>query len=72
MIPMRLVTNGSGKDVNDVVIGGRVVMRDRKMTTVDEGAILDRAFGLYHQTIKRGSLQDMTKLRDGFWNAARF
>jgi cytosine/adenosine deaminase-related metal-dependent hydrolase len=72
MIPMRLVTNGSGQDVNDVVVGGRVVMRDRKMMTIDEGAILDRAFGLYHQTIKRGSLQSMTRLRPGFWNAARF
>jgi hypothetical protein len=47
-------------------------MRDRKMMTIDEGAILDRAFGLYHQTIKRGSLQSMTRLRPGFWNAARF
>jgi cytosine/adenosine deaminase-related metal-dependent hydrolase len=72
MIPMRLVSNASGQDVSDVVIGGRIVMRDRKMTTVDEGAILDRAVGLYQQTIERGSLQGMTKLRDGFWNAARF
>ena len=72
MIPMRLVTNASGQDVTDVVIGGRVVMRDRKMTTVDEGAILDRAVDLYHQTIERGSLQEKTKLLDKFWNAARF
>jgi len=72
MIAMRLVTNGSGKDVNDVVIGGRIVMLDRKMTTVDEGAILDRAVDLYHRTIARGSLQEMTELHEGFWNAARF
>ena len=72
MIVVRLVTNASGNDVNDVVVGGRVVMRDRRMTTVDEGAVLDRAVDMYHQTIERGSLQDMTKLRDGFWKAARY
>lgn len=71
MIAMRLVTNGSGKDVNDVIVGGHVVMRDRVMTTVDEGAILDRAVAMYRQTIERGSLQEMTKLRDGFWKVAR-
>ena len=55
-----------------LVVGGRVVMRDRRMTTIDEGAVLDRAVDMYHQTIARGSLQDMTKLRDGFWKAARY
>jgi hypothetical protein len=55
-----------------VVVGGRVVMRDRRMTTVDEGAVLDRAVEMYHQTIERGSLHEMTKLRDGFWKAARY
>jgi urease alpha subunit len=72
MIAVRLVTNASGNDVNDVVVGGRVVMRDRRMTTVDEGAVLDRAVDMYRQTIERGSLQDMTKPRDGFWKAARY
>ena len=72
MIALRLVTNASGQDVNDVIVGGRVVMRDRRMTTVDEGAVLDRAVDMYHQTIERGSLQDMTTLRDGFWKAARY
>ena len=42
------------------------------MATVDEGAVLDRAVDMYRQTIERGSLQDMTKLRDGFWKAARY
>ena len=72
MIAVRLVTNASGQDVNDVIVGGRVVMRDRRMTTVDEGAVLNRAVDMYHQTIERGSLQEMTKLRDGFWKAARY
>ena len=72
MIPMRLVTNGSGKDVNDVVIDGRIVMRDRVMTTIDENAVLDQAVAMYHQTIERGSLQEMTKIHDHFWSQSTF
>ena len=64
MIPMRLVTNGSGKDVNDVIIDGRIVMRDRIMTTVDESAVLDQAVAMYHRTIERGSLQQAAKIHE--------
>ncbi|MGA2101043.1 MAG: amidohydrolase family protein, partial [Candidatus Sulfotelmatobacter sp.] len=32
-----------GSDVQTVVIGGRVVMRDRKLLTVDEPKVLEKA-----------------------------
>lgn len=35
-----LVYSGRGSDVSDAVIDGRVVMRDRKVQTVDEAALL--------------------------------
>jgi cytosine/adenosine deaminase-related metal-dependent hydrolase len=69
---MRLVTNGSGKDVNDVIIDGRIVMRDRVMTTVDENAVLDQAVAMYQRTIERGSLQEMAKIHDRFWRESTF
>jgi cytosine/adenosine deaminase-related metal-dependent hydrolase len=71
MVALRVVTNASGKDVNDVVVGGNIVMQDRKMMTVDEDAILDQAQAMYHRTIERGSLQALTAIRDGFWNVVR-
>jgi 5-methylthioadenosine/S-adenosylhomocysteine deaminase len=38
-----LVYSARGGDVRDAVIDGRVVMRDRKVLTVDEDALLDEA-----------------------------
>jgi 5-methylthioadenosine/S-adenosylhomocysteine deaminase len=32
-----------GSDVDAVVIGGHVVMRDRKLLTVDEAAVMEKA-----------------------------
>jgi len=32
-----------GSDVETVIIGGRVVMRDRKLLTVDESAVIAKA-----------------------------
>lgn len=41
-----------GNDVEDVVIGGRVVMRDRKLLTVDEPAVLEKARE-YGESVKK-------------------
>jgi 5-methylthioadenosine/S-adenosylhomocysteine deaminase len=38
-----LVFCGRAADVKDTIINGRVVMRDRKITTLDEAAIIDAA-----------------------------
>jgi 5-methylthioadenosine/S-adenosylhomocysteine deaminase len=41
-----------GSDVDTVVIGGRVVMRDRKLLTVDEPAVLEKARE-YGESVKK-------------------
>jgi 5-methylthioadenosine/S-adenosylhomocysteine deaminase len=41
-IPSHLVYAATGSDVVHSVINGRVVMRDRKLLTMDEDAVLDR------------------------------
>ena len=43
MVVHRLVLEAVGHDVETVVVDGRVVMEDRRVTTVDEAAILEEA-----------------------------
>jgi cytosine/adenosine deaminase-related metal-dependent hydrolase len=38
-----VLTKLKGRDVQTVMIGGRIVMRDRKLLTVDEGKVLEKA-----------------------------
>jgi cytosine/adenosine deaminase-related metal-dependent hydrolase len=71
MVALRVVCNAGGKDVNDVVVDGRIVMQDRKMLTVDEGAVLDQAEAMYRKTIERGALQKLTAVREEFWKVSR-
>jgi 5-methylthioadenosine/S-adenosylhomocysteine deaminase len=45
-IPSHLVYAATGSDVVHSVINGRVVMRDRRLLTMDEDAVLDRLRGI--------------------------
>lgn len=38
-----ITVNGSGDDVSDVIVDGKVLMRDRKLLHLDEQAIIERA-----------------------------
>lgn len=41
-ISSSMVYNATGSDVSDSIIGGKLVMRDRQVLTVDEGLLLSR------------------------------
>ena len=40
-LPSNLVYNATGSDVTDVIVDGRVVIRDKKVLTVDAPAVLE-------------------------------
>ena len=52
-----LVYAACGTDVDTVVIAGQVVMQQRKVLTLDEGAILEDIRARYRQVARRGDLQ---------------
>jgi cytosine/adenosine deaminase-related metal-dependent hydrolase len=67
----RLANNSTGRDVRDVVVDGRLVMEDRKILTIDEESVLNRAQEMYRKTVERGGFEPFTVLQDNFWGARR-
>ncbi|MEW9613211.1 amidohydrolase family protein [Shinella sp. S4-D37] len=49
----RLARFANGADVDTTIVGGRVLMRGRKLLHADEGAILDRAESAFHLAMRR-------------------
>lgn len=52
----RIANHISGHDVQHVIVNGRVVVRDRKLTTMDGGALLERSEELYSVLLDRAGL----------------
>ncbi|WP_374524205.1 amidohydrolase family protein [Sphingopyxis sp.] len=65
----RVVYYANGEDVATVLVDGRVLMRDRKVLTVDEGAALSFAQGEIDSALTRAELGDLTVLPKGFWGS---
>lgn len=49
----RLARFANGADVDTTIVGGRVLMRGRKLVDADEGAILDRAEKAFRRAMAR-------------------
>lgn len=71
MVVYRLVYNATGSDVADVSVGGRLIMSDRKLLTVDEGEVLDHADDVYRRFAQRADLDKHTSYPKKFWGASR-
>jgi 5-methylthioadenosine/S-adenosylhomocysteine deaminase len=51
----QLVYAAGGADVRDVIIDGRIVMKDRKLLTLDEKEILKQIHEIRDNVLKRTS-----------------
>jgi cytosine/adenosine deaminase-related metal-dependent hydrolase len=76
LVPMnmplyRLVYFANGEDVTTVLVDGKVLMRDRKVLTVDEEAVLMMAEREANLAIRRTGLEDLFALPEGFWGKSR-
>lgn len=67
----RMVYFASGGDVATVLVDGRVLMRDGRVLTVNEGEVLAAAQREADAAIQRAGLQELTGMPDGFWGRTR-
>lgn len=71
MLIYRLVYHATGADVADVTVGGRLVMADRKILTIDEAEVLDRSQAVYRRFAERADLAPHTRHPAKFWGVSR-
>lgn len=76
LVPMnmpvyRMVYFATGNDVATVLVDGRVLMRDRRVLTVNEEEVLAVAQREADAAIRRVGLQELTAMPDGFWGRTR-
>ncbi len=67
----KLVYSANGADVRTAVIGGQVVMQDRRVLTLDEEAILHEAELCAKELVAGASNSDTEKLIGAPWGAKR-
>jgi 5-methylthioadenosine/S-adenosylhomocysteine deaminase len=76
LVPMnmplyRVAYFANGNDVSTVLVNGRVLMRDRRMLTVNEEEVLTMAQREADLAITRSGLDSLLRTPDGFWGRSR-
>lgn len=72
LVPMqmplyRLAYFANGSDVRTVVVDGRILMRDRRVLTVDQDRILAAAQREADDAVRRTGLEQLLETPEGFW-----
>lgn len=72
LAPHRLAYMATGADVETVIVGGRVLMEDRRILTIDLGAALDAAGREAWAALERAGATDTLALPSTFWTGTRY
>lgn len=67
----KLMLYATGHDVDNVWVGGKILMKDRVTLTVDEYEVIREAHKESMETIKRGGFEEFLKPCDTFWGGTR-
>jgi cytosine/adenosine deaminase-related metal-dependent hydrolase len=67
-IPNLLAYYAEGHDVSTVVVGGRVLMRDRSVKTVDVAAVVERGQAEAEAAFQRVGVEHYVRFDDTYWN----
>jgi 5-methylthioadenosine/S-adenosylhomocysteine deaminase len=68
----RLACFANGADVDTVIVDGRVLMRGRRVLSVDEGQVLEAAQAATETMLARTGLGDLTRTPERFWGVSRY
>lgn len=60
---------GSGRDVDHVMVNGKMVMKDRKALQVEENTIMQQADAVFNDTIERSHAEEFIQPSDTFWGS---
>ena len=70
--PLRLVYQVSGQDVSTVIVNGRILMRDRKVSHLDIDAILREATSEAWRALDRLGLRKAAELPRRLWGSTHY
>ncbi len=72
MAPQRVAYQVTGHDVDTVLVDGKILMEGRKVKTVNETRILREAQREGEHVVKRGGLEPLMEMPEGFWGRSRY
>jgi len=62
----------NGADVDTVIVSGRILMENRRVTTVDEAGVLEFAQQETETMLERSGLHHLLETREGFWGRTHY
>tara|TARA_Y100000590_G_scaffold273556_1_gene307158 strand:+ start:7790 stop:9232 length:1443 start_codon:yes stop_codon:yes gene_type:complete len=68
----RVVGFANGQDVDTVIVDGQVLMRNRRLTVIDEQAVLEQSQSATELMLKRTGLHSKLEIQPGFWGSSRY
>jgi cytosine/adenosine deaminase-related metal-dependent hydrolase len=67
----RVAYFANGNDVATVLVDGRILMRDRRVLSVDEAEVLELAQREAEAALRRTGLEHLVRTPEGFWGRSR-
>jgi cytosine/adenosine deaminase-related metal-dependent hydrolase len=66
-VPNLLAYYAEGHDVSTVIVGGRILMRDRQVLTVDAAAVVERGQAEAEAAFRRVGVEHYLRFDDAYW-----
>jgi cytosine/adenosine deaminase-related metal-dependent hydrolase len=72
LIPRMLAFYANGNDVDSVVVDGKIVMRDRRVLTVDQDEVVRQAREESRRAFDRYDIRRYLEMDESFWTGWRY